>query len=221
MSRTKLKKFKEINNMPHVIQPQRQELLDDEFTLKGRWSVRFGNNYPICLELGCGKGEYTVALAKANPKVNYIGIDIKGSRIYSGAEIVRKEKLLNVIFIRTQIEHLASLFNENEVNEIWITFPDPQLKYNRRRKRLVHSSMLKKYQKILINSGVVHLKTDSLFLHGYALGILENGPYKILHSTHDLYKNKLLEMSLNIKTYYEQIFLNNHQPITYLSFSFL
>ena len=221
MSRTKLKKFKKISNMPHVIQPKRSELLNDEFTLKGKWSVHFGNNYPICLELGCGKGEYTVALAKANPKVNYIGIDIKGSRIYSGAEIVRTENLPNVIFIRTQIEYVVSLFNKDEVNEIWITFPDPQLKYNRRRKRLVHSSMLNKYQKILNDSGVVHLKTDSLFLHGYALGILENGPYKILHSIHDLYRNKPREMSLNIKTYYEQIFLNDHQPITYLAFSFL
>ena len=222
MSRTKLKKFKKLKGMKHVIQPNREELLSDNFALKGNWHDRFNNNNPICVELGCGKGEYAIALAKMYPNVNYIGIDIKGSRIYSGAELVTQENLKNVLFVRTQIEYLESIFSKNEVDEIWITFPDPQLKYNRRKKRLTHPRILKKYKSILKKTGVVHLKTDSLFLHGYTLGILESGPYKIINTLHDIYnQNNTLDNKLVIKTYYEKIFLRENNPITYLVFNFL
>ena len=221
MSRTKLKKFNELKNMLHVIQPSREELLSDNFGFKGSWKRKFKNENPIVLELGCGKGEYVVNLAKMNPEFNYIGIDIKGSRIYSGADIVNQEKLKNVLFIRTQIEYVLSLFEENEIHEIWITFPDPQIKFNRRKKRLIHTKMLLKYKLILRPNGIINLKTDSLFLHGYTLGLLESGPYKIIQTMHDLYNNYYTDNRLNIKTYYENQFLNKNQIITYIAFSFL
>lgn len=221
MSRTKLKKFNELKNMSHVIQPSREELLNDNFCFKGLWKSKFKNENPIVLELGCGKGEYVVNLAKMNPEFNYIGIDIKGSRIYSGADIVNREKLKNVLFIRTQIEYILSLFEENEIHEIWITFPDPQIKFNRRKKRLIHTKMLLKYKLILKPNGIINLKTDSLFLHGYTLGLLENGPYKIIQTMHDLYNNYYTDNRLDIKTYYENQFLNKNQIITYIAFSFL
>tara|TARA_B110000014_G_C20032245_1_gene536115 strand:- start:391 stop:1059 length:669 start_codon:yes stop_codon:yes gene_type:complete len=221
MSRTKLKKFNELQNMPHVIQPSREELLNDNFSIKGSWKYKFKNENPIVLELGCGKGEYVVNLARMNPEYNYIGIDIKGSRIYSGATIVLQENLQNVLFIRTQIEYIVSLFDENEIHEIWITFPDPQIKFNRRKKRLIHTNMLLKYKLILKTNGIINLKTDSLFLHGYTLGLLENGPYKIIQTMHDLYNTYYTDNRLNIKTYYENQFLNKNQIITYIAFSFL
>ena len=221
MSRTKLKKFNKIAQMTHVIQPDREELLSDNFPIKGAWSRRFNNSNPIVLELGCGKGEYVVNLAKMYPEFNYIGIDIKGARIYSGAEIVEDRGYKNVIFIRTQIEYLLSIFSENEIHEIWITFPDPQIKFHRRKKRLTSLDMLKKYKFILKKNGIINLKTDSFFLHGYTLGVLTEGPYKVLHSTHDLYSKKNIDERLAIKTHYEKLFLENHQSITHLSFSFL
>ena len=221
MGRNKLKKFEKLKKMKYVVQPNREELLDDSFFLKGCWSEKFGNNNPIILELGCGKGEYSINLAKMYPKYNYIGLDIKGSRMYTGAELVEKDNLKNVCFIRTQIEHLEFIFSQNEIDEIWITFPDPQIKFNRRKKRLIHPAFLKKYKSILKKEGVIHLKTDSMFLYGYALGILEDGPYKIITSIYDIYNKYYCDNRLDIKTYYENIFLNNNQPISYLSFSFL
>ena len=221
MARTKLKKFEKLKNMKHVIQPFQDELLNDSFMFKGAWSDRFGNNNPIVLELGCGKGEYTVALARQNPQFNYIGIDIKGARIYSGAKEVLDDNLKNVIFIRTQIEYLESIFSKNEICEIWLTFPDPQIKFNRRKKRLTHPLMLKKYQHILSENGVVNLKTDSMFLHGYTLGLLESGSYKIIKTMHDIYNTFHVDSRLDIKTHYEKMFLKKNMPISYVSFSFL
>ena len=221
MSRTKLKKFKKLNNMSHVIQPVREDLLSDNFQLKGSWAERFKNKNPIVLELGCGKGEYTIDLAKNHPEYNYIGIDIKGARIYSGAERASGFQLNNVLFIRTQIEYLEFLFDKNEVSEIWITFPDPQIKFNRRKKRLTCPRFLKVYNQILKKGGSVHLKTDSQFLHGYTLALLESGPYNILKSMHDIYSVPFFDDRLNIKTHYEKMFLSKNTPITYIHFSFL
>ena len=221
MSRTKLKKHKKLSKMERVFQPTREELLHNKFSMKGAWKNKFNNNNPIVVELGCGKGEYSVALGKMNTEVNYIGIDIKGARIYSGAEIVEKENLTNVYFLRIEIEYLDYVFEENEIDEIWLTFPDPQIKFSRRKKRLISPHMLKKYKMILKNTGVVNLKTDSLFLHGYTLGLLENGPYKIIRSMYDIHNNFNNDSRLEIKTYYEKMFLDKNQPITYLSFSFL
>ena len=221
MSRSKLKKFDKLKEMDHVIQPDREELMNDNFPLKGNWSKKFKNNNPIILELGCGKGEYSVSLAKMFPNYNYIGIDIKGARIFSGADLACKEKLNNVYFIRTQIEYIDSLFSVEEVSEIWITFPDPQIKFNRRKKRLTHPFMLNKYKSILVKEGIVNLKTDSLFLHGYTLGVLEQGAYSVIMSTHDLYGKYISDERLKIKTHYENLFLNNNHTISYLAFSFL
>ena len=221
MSKSKLKKFHSIDNMNHVIQPSRQELLSNTSKLKGNWHKWFNNNNPIILELGCGKGEYSIGLSRLNPHANYIGIDIKGSRIYSGAKIVDEEKLNNVAFLRMQIEYLDYAFDENEISEIWITFPDPQIKFNRRSKRLTSPLMLAKYKFLLQNKGVVHLKTDSLFLYGYTLGLLERKSYCIIKSIHDVHGIFHSDPRLDIKTYYESIFLKKNQPITYLSFSFV
>jgi len=221
MSRSKLKKFDKLKEMSHVIQPAREDLMNDIFSLKGNWNKKFKNNNPIVLELGCGKGEYSVGLAKMFPDYNYIGIDIKGARIFSGADLACKEKLENVCFVRTQIEYIESLFSVGEVSEIWITFPDPQIKFNRRKKRLTHPFMLNKYKHILAKEGLVNLKTDSLFLHGYTLGVLEQGLYNVIMSTHDLYSKSILDQRLKIQTHYENLFLKNNQPISYLSFSFL
>ena len=221
MARNKLKKFDRLKYMTHVLQPTRDELLDDVFEFKGVWRKKFQNSNPIVLELGCGKGEYTVNLAKMYPEYNYIGIDIKGSRLYTGAEIVQREEIKNVYFIRTQVDYIDALFGKNEITEIWITFPDPQIKFNRRKKRLTHPLFLQKYKSILKLEGVVHLKTDSMFLHGYTLGILDSSSYKIHNSMHDIYNTYHNDSKLNIKTYYETLFLNKEQRISYLSFSFL
>ena len=221
MARNKLKKFHKLTQMSHVIQPNNDDILNDRFFLKGNWSKKFANTNPIILELGCGKGEYTVNLAKMYPNYNYIGVDIKGSRIYSGADIVKREDLQNVLFLRTHVEYLEKIFAQNEVFAIWITFPDPQIKFRRRKKRLTHPLMLKKYKNILIKDGVVNLKTDSQFLHGYTLGVLEKIDAKVITSKNDIYKHCIMDDRLYIKTYYEKIFLENNQPITYLAFSFL
>ena len=222
MSRTKLKKFKKLKDMPHVIQPSHEELLNDNFSLKGKWKDTFNNNNPIVLELGCGKGEYTIALSKMFPEYNYVAIDIKGSRLYSGAEIVNLEKIQNVIFIRTQIEYLESLFTKDEIQEIWIPFPDPQIKYQRRKKRLTGLNFLQIYKQVLKKNGVIHLKTDSMFLYGYTLGLLEAGPYKIIENSMDIYHiNSSIDKRLKIKTHYEKMFLDKNKLITYLAFSFL
>ena len=221
MSRTKLKKFTQLKNMAHVIQPKREDLLNNKFNLKGAWLNLFKKTSPIVVELGCGKGEYTVALAKMFPEFNYIGIDIKGSRIFTGAKIVEEQQLDNVLFIRTQIEYLESIFDKDEIYELWITFPDPQIKFSRRKKRLTSLKFLEMYKNILISNGCVHLKTDSMFLHGYTLGLLENGPFNILKSIHDIYGLAKIDKRLNIKTYYEKMFLEKKQAISYLKFSFL
>lgn len=169
-SKNKLKRFRENENFPNVVQPQREEITENTYSLKGNWNTNFfKEDQPIVLELGCGKGEYSVALAKANPDKNFIGIDIKGARFWRGAKTALEEDLENVGFIRTQIELVDLLFAENEIDEIWITFPDPQIKYKRTKHRLTNSEFLQKYKKILKPEGVVNLKTDSEFMHGYTL----------------------------------------------------
>lgn len=221
MGKSKLLKFSELNNLSNTIQPKEKELLSDNFYLKDNWNKEFDNNNPIILELGCGKGEYTIALAQNNPHKNYIGIDIKGNRIWKGATISQKNNLKNVRFLRTQIEFLDKCFSSQEVSEIWITFPDPHIKYRRRKKRLVSPFMLNLYEKIIIKNALIHLKTDSEFLHGYTLGLLENANVEILKSSHDLYSNKIYNEELNIKTFYESMFLKKNKSITYLCFKFI
>ena len=221
-SKNKLKKFIENESFSNVIQPERKELLSESFIFKGNWNkLYFKNNNPIIVELGCGKGEYTVNLAKSNPDKNYIGIDIKGARFWRGAKTSLDENLENVVFLRTQIELIDFVFGKQEVKEIWLTFPDPQIKYQRRKHRLTNPLFLNRYKNILVDKGMVHLKTDSEFLHGYTLGVLEGMSIKPLFSNHDIYKNNNApDEVINIKTHYEKLFLETKKNISYLRFSF-
>ena len=221
-SKNKLKKFIENENFSNVIQPTREELMSNQFKFKGNWNdLIFKNNNPIVVELGCGKGEYTVNLAKKNPFINYIGIDIKGARFWRGAKTANEEKLDNVCFLRTQIELISFVFKTDEVSEIWLTFPDPQIKFQRRKHRLTNPAFLELYKKILKPKGIVHLKTDSEFLHGYTLGLLEGMSIKPLNSNHDIYKNlNAPEEVINIKTHYETIFSKLNKNISYIRFNF-
>ena len=221
MGKNKLLKFSELNSLSNTIQPKEKELLSDNFYLKDNWNKEFDNNNPIVLELGCGKGEYTIALAQNNSHKNYIGIDIKGARIWKGATISQKNNLKNVRFLRTQIEFLDKCFSNQEVSEIWITFPDPHIKYRRRKKRLVSPFMLGLYQKVMIKNALIHLKTDSEFLHGYTLGLLEKKNAEIIKSTHDLYNSNIEDEILKVKTFYESMFLRKNKAITYICFKFI
>ncbi len=218
-SKNKLKKFKENLTFNNLFQPVRTELTNNYFKFKGFWNEYFKNDYPIILELGCGKGEYTCYLAKKHPKKNFIGIDIKGARIWAGAKYALENNINNAYFIRTQIELIELFFSTNEISEIWITFPDPQIKTQRQKHRLTNLNFLKKYKKIIKPNGIIHLKTDSEFLHGYTLGLIEGLKLDIIKSNHDIYSNKNApEEVINIKTHYEKIFLKKNKKITYLSF---
>jgi tRNA (guanine-N7-)-methyltransferase len=217
-SKNKLKRFKENETFKNVIQPTREEVIDN-FSLQGKWHSFFKNDNPIVLELGCGKGEYTVALAKQNPHKNFIGIDIKGARFWRGAKTALEENLENVAFIRTQIELVTFLFEENEVDEIWITFPDPQIKYQRTKHRMTNTEFLKKYHHILKEDGIINLKTDSEFMHGYTLGLLHGEGHEILHANHNVYKNEgAPEEVTSTQTFYEKQYLEVDKPITYIQF---
>jgi tRNA (guanine-N7-)-methyltransferase len=221
-SKNKLKRFIENESFDNVIQPSRDDLTKFNFVFRGKWKKKvFKNSNPIVLELGCGKGEYTVNLAKLNPNKNYIGIDIKGARFWRGAKTAIEEKLENVIFLRTQIELLDFIFEKNEIDEIWLTFPDPQIKFQRRKHRLTNTKFLSIYKNILNDSGIIHLKTDSEFLHGYTLGKLEEMSINPIVSNHDIYKNLNAPVeATQIQTHYEKIYLNEGKKITYLNFKF-
>lgn len=217
-SKNKLKRFGENDTFPNVIQPTREAVLNG-FTLKGNWHTHFNNNNPIVLELGCGKGEYTIALARKNPNINYIGIDLKGARFWRGAKTALEENLNNVAFLRTQIELIDLLFAKNEVDEIWITFPDPQIKYTRTKHRLTNAEFLKKYHTVLKPNGIVNLKTDSEFMHGYTLGLLHGAGHEVLYAHHDIYKNHHSpEEVTSTQTFYESQYLEKGKPITYIQF---
>ena len=219
-SKNKLKRFKENETFKNVFQPSRDELVNRGFALKGNWdSIFFKNNNPLVIELGCGKGEYTVALAQKYPDKNFIGIDIKGARFWRGAKTAIEEKLDNAAFLRTQIELIDYAFSENEVDEIWITFPDPQIKYKRTKHRLTNASFLKRYKTILKPDGVVNLKTDSEFMHGYTLGLLHGEGHEVLYSNHNVYKLEgSPEEVTSIQTFYESQYLEQNKAITYIRF---
>ncbi|MFD1094292.1 tRNA (guanosine(46)-N7)-methyltransferase TrmB [Salegentibacter chungangensis] len=219
-SKNKLKRFRENESFSNVIQPSREELTEGQFKLKGNWSKDFfKNDKPIVLELGCGKGEYSVSLARKNPDKNFIGIDIKGARFWRGAKTALEEGLDNVAFIRTQIELIDLIFDENEVDEIWITFPDPQIKYKRTKHRLTNSEFLQRYKHILKPEGLVNLKTDSEFMHGYTLGLLHGQGHEVIYAHHDVYSNKYSpEEVIGIQTFYEKQYLEQGKPITYIQF---
>ncbi len=219
-SKNKLKRFKENETFANVVQPTRDEVVGNSFNLKGKWSQDFfGNDHPIVLELGCGKGEYTVSLARKFPEKNFIGVDIKGARFWRGAKTALEDKLENAGFLRTQIELIDLCFAESEISEIWITFPDPQIKYKRTKHRLTNSEFLDKYRRILLEDGLLHLKTDSEFMHGYTLGLLHGLGEEIEYAQHDVYgSDGVPEEVTSIQTFYESGYLEQHKKITYIRF---
>lgn len=219
-SKNKLKRFSENETFTNVFQPTREEVVGNEFPLRGKWNREFfKNDNPIVLELGCGKGEYSVGLAERSPEKNFIGIDIKGARFWRGAKTAVESGMNNVAFVRTQIELINHIFAENEVSEIWITFPDPQIKYKRTKHRMTNAAFLDNYKKILKPNGLMHLKTDSEFMHGYTLGLLHGLGYEVLYANHNIYKNEGAPAEVTgIQTFYESQYLEVNKSITYIQF---
>ncbi|MFO7617267.1 MAG: tRNA (guanosine(46)-N7)-methyltransferase TrmB [Bacteroidales bacterium] len=214
----KLERFAEMREFSHVIEPDGRLLLTADHPIKGRWKEDFfRNDHPIVLELGCGKGEYTVDLARRYPGRNFIGMDIKGNRMWKGATEALRTGLGNAGFLRSRIEYIDRLFGPDEVEEIWITFPDPQPK--KPRKRLTSSVFLNRYRRLLIPGGVIHLKTDSLELHQYTLKVLNTNSIAPILATADLYGSDLEDEILTIRTYYESRFLEAGKKITYVRFA--
>jgi len=214
MGKDKLRKFTEIGTFANVLQ------LDAGKPMRGRWAAdHFGNDRPIVLELACGKGEYTVNLAKLFPNRNFIGVDYKGARIWRGAKTALEEGIANVAFLRIQIETILDYFGADEVAEIWITFPDPQPQKSREKKRLTHPAFLAKYRQIMGAGGVMHLKTDNDGLYAYTLEQLVGQPVSIHTHTADLYHSDLVDEVLSIKTYYERKYLEVSKNINYVKWS--
>ncbi|MFN3951491.1 MAG: tRNA (guanosine(46)-N7)-methyltransferase TrmB [Thermaurantimonas sp.] len=223
MAKKKLKKFAENATYSHYTEVWRHTTDLTNYPLRGRWVHQFfGNDNPLVLELGCGKGHYTVGLARRFPDKNFLGIDVKGARINSGCRIVANEKLTNAGFLRAEIELIDRIFAPSEISEIWITFPDPQIKHRRAKHRLTHPDFLQRYRHILKPDGQIHLKTDSEFLHGYTCGILQMTQAKVLDAFYDIdlqaaHSHPLL---FEIQTEYEQLFRSEGKKITYLRWSF-
>lgn len=217
MAKNKLRKFSEMAEFKNVFQPPKKGYIEKPFELKGKWNENFfKNNNPIVLELGCGKGEYTIELAKRNNNKNYIGVDIKGARIWKGAKTAIDLELNNVSFLRTKINYITNFFAENEISEIWITFPDPQPK--KAKNRLTSDIFLNYYQKILKNNSIIHLKTDSFELHQYTIHLLIKNSIKPLELYSDIYSSNVNPILTQVQTHYEKLFLAENKKITYLSF---
>lgn len=211
MGKDKLRKFTEIGTFANVLQ------LDEGKVMKGQWAARqFANRQPIVLELACGKGEYTVNLARLFPDRNFIGIDYKGNRLWRGAKTALEEGIANVAFLRIQIETILDYFAEGEVSEIWITFPDPQPQVSREKKRLTNPVFLEKYRQLLIDTGIMHLKTDNDGFYAYTLEQLAALGLPVLVQTTDLYHSEWVDEVLSIKTYYEKKYLAVAKNINYL-----
>ncbi len=219
MGKDKLARWTELKSFDHVIEPSFEEAFRQDYPLKGRWrSDWFGNDNPIILELGCGKGEYTVGLAGKYPDRNFIGIDIKGARMWRGAKDSHQRQMPNAAFLRIRIEFAGSFFAPGEVDEIWLTFPDPQPRRRREKKRLPSPLFLNLYRQFLKDNGIIHLKTDSRELYDYTLAVVHANRLEIIASVTDLYSQMPDDPMLSIRTHYEEIFLNQGVPITYLSF---
>ena len=223
MGHDKLRKFAENLTFSCLLQPSADELLSDGYfslrdhSIKGHWGAFFGNDHPIVLELGCGKGEYTLDMARRFPSLNFIGVDIKGARLWRGAKTATEEGLPNVAFLRTRIEFITAFFAPGEVSEIWLTFSDPQMKSENA--RLTSPVFLEKYLQFLAPGGVIHLKTDSIFLYHYTLAVARKNSLEILDSTDDLYGRSSDGSSLyEVQTFYEKMFLARGFKITYLAF---
>lgn len=218
MGKNKLAKFADMEEFPHVFQVPSHQVRDGAvFEMKGRWNeLFFKNNHPIVLELGCGKGEYTVGLGKLYPDKNFIGVDIKGARLWTGAKQSHQEGMTNVAFLRTNIEMIHHFFGANEVSEIWLTFPDPQMK--KTTKRLTATNFMKLYQQFVKPEGIIHLKTDSNFMFTYTCEMVKENHYPVNFCNADLYHSGSADPILAIKTYYEQQWLDRGITIKYIQF---
>jgi tRNA (guanine-N7-)-methyltransferase len=219
MPKRKMQRFAELETFGNVIQPKLSDFIGFDHIYKGKWAIDyFKNSHPIILELACGKGEYTVGLAEKYSEINFIGIDIKGERIWKGSKASIEKKLRNVAFIRSRIEYISQLFAKDEISEIWITFPDPQPKKPNIKKRLTSPQFIERYKKILKPEGIIHLKTDNAGLFDYTLEIIEKEKYELLYKTFDLAASGNPDDILSIKTYYEQMFAEQGFKICYLKF---
>lgn len=218
MGKNKLAKFAEMEEFQHVFQVSSHALREGKtFGMKGKWNeLFFKNDHPIVLELGCGKGEYTVGLGQLFPEKNFVGVDIKGARMWTGAKDSNAKGMKNVAFLRTDIEMIQHIFAENEVSEIWLTFPDPQMK--KVTKRLTATNFMKSYQQFVKPNGLIHLKTDSNFMFTYTREMVKANQYPVVFSTDDLYASGLNDLILGIKTYYEQQWLERGLTIKYVQF---
>ena len=222
MSKGKLAKFADMERYENVFQYPYSVIDNVPFEMKGKWrETFFKNNNPIVLELGCGKGEYTVELAKLYPDTNFIGVDIKGARMWTGATMALNQGLKNVAFLRTNIEIIDRFFEKDEVSEIWLTFSDPQMKNPR--KRLSSTFFLERYRKFLVNNGTIHLKTDSNFLFTYTTYMVGHNKLPLLFHTTDLYHQEGIDDTtkqiLSIQTYYEKMWIERGLNIKYMKFS--
>ena len=221
MGKGKLAKFAEMETFSNVFQYPFSVVDNVPFEMKGHWREQyFKNNHPVVLELGCGKGEYTVELARLYPEMNFIGVDIKGARMWTGAKQALEAGLKNVAFLRTNIEIIDRFFAESEVQEIWLTFTDPQMK--NAHKRLTSTFFLNRYRKFLVDGGIVHLKTDSNFLFTYTTCMVKENKLPVVFSTEDLYHTEGLDEEthkiLSIQTYYESMWIERGLNIRYMKF---
>lgn len=219
MGKNKLAKWAEMESFDNVIQPAITGQSDISHPLRGKWNTKiFHNNNPLIIELGCGKGEYTTGLSKIKPQANYVGVDIKGARMWRGAKTAHENKIINVAFLRTRIEFINSFFEEDEVSEIWLTFPDPYPGKKNSNKRLTCPWFLNKYRTFLRDNGLIHLKTDNKDLFTYTRSVAQRNHLEILAATNDLHAEYPEDNILSIRTHYENIFVNEGMKINYLSF---
>lgn len=211
MGQKKLERFNAIKEFKNVLEyPE---------NIAGQWFAFFGNNHEITLELACGKGEYALGLGRMYPKRNFLGVDVKGNRIWRGAKTALEEGLTNVGFLRTQIDKLAQYFQPEEVAEVWITFPDPQLRQSKMKKRLTHPKFLRIYQQILTKNGIINLKTDSPDLFNFTKEVIQFYGLTLKKENNHVYKEKTIEPELAIKTHYEQLDIAGTQKVYFLAFS--
>jgi tRNA (guanine-N7-)-methyltransferase len=219
VGRNKLKKFAETKTFPIFFQSDYDSIEKEDFFLKGKWRTEFfKNDHPLVIELGCGRGEYTVKLAEKYSNINFIGIDRKGARMWKGCKTAIEKDMKNVAFLRTQINHITHYFDKDEINEIWITFPDPQPKRSKANKRLTSPLFLDCYRKILIPNGIIHLKTDNELLFNYTLDVINELNYPIVKMLTDVYSSEQTDESLRIETYYEKKWKEQGLKIRYIKF---
>mgnify|MGYP000368524127 CR=1 FL=1 len=226
MGKNKLTKFSELSELENTYQnydvknPELINFEGDVVEMKGRWNeLHFKNDQPIVVELACGGGEYTVAMARSIPNRNYIGVDIKGARIWKGAKIAKSENLTNAAFLRTRIEQLNLFFGEQEISEIWITFPDPFLKHSKSNRRLTSPFFLNIYKPLLKKGGFINLKTDSPTLYNYTLEIIQQEKLNLIYEKDNIYTDELYTEELHFKTYYEKMHLKNSRTIKFIRYT--